>query len=117
LAAGQFGSIDGCSRSVSHSSLISVAAPPGGAATTPRRVDLPTDRARGLLQIRPALKRRVDPPPGMILLAKGQAGTAAVKRHEPVIIQDPQLLVADQCLVDQPRQHRIIEELFNPELG
>ena len=33
------------------------------------------------------------------------------------LIQDLQLPIADQCLVDQARKHRIIEKLFDPELS
>jgi len=34
-----------------------------------------------------------------------------------LLSQDPQLLVAEQCLVDQGGQHRIIEKLFDLDLG
>jgi hypothetical protein len=34
-----------------------------------------------------------------------------------VLSQDLQLLVADQCPVDQARRHRIIEKRFDPDLG
>jgi hypothetical protein len=33
-----------------------------------------------------------------------------------VLSQDLQLPIADQCLVDQERKHRIIEKLFSPDL-